>query len=249
MFLCQQEKQKKPKNDLRFFFFLLVSLFWSEVSLLSTLPSYFLHFSQVCLFFSSEPMNLCTWRVCPLASVFHFSMQSSIWLPAPTLSCECSGDAPLPSQQLVCFPPYATRREWGLAIFGRLRGEKILHPDVMQFEEHKNVPYFSLPWQWPVLLRGHVWKGFVGRAGGGGTSSRAHGGSGSVPSWFNMVIKGHLFLSGHKASDLWQSDRWISGSELDKKKRGHARQRDALTRRRLALTCAGMFPRDRPDRI
>lgn len=208
---------KKSKNDLRFFFFLLVSLFWSEVSLLSTLPSYFLHFSQVCLFFSSQPVNLCTWRVCPLASVFHFSMQSSIWLPAPTLSCECSGYAPLPSQQLVCFPPYATRREWGLAIFGRLRGEKILHPDVMQFEEHKNVPYFSLLWQWPVLLRGHVWKEFVGRGEQAaelmeGVEVFRHG-----PTWW---LKAICFCQGTK---LWTSGRVIDelvGVNWIKKKEG-----------------------------
>lgn len=45
-----------------------------------------------------------------------------------------------------------------------------------------------------------------------------------------VVIKGHLFLSEHKASDFSQCDRWISGSELDK--RGHTHQWNALTPRR-----------------
>lgn len=40
----------------------------------------------------------------------------------------------------------------------------------------------------------------MGEWGGGGTNSR----SGRVPSWSGTAIKGHLFLSGHKASDSWQ---------------------------------------------
>lgn len=42
------------------------------------------------------------------------------------------GNAVLPSHQLVCFPPYATHREWSITILGHLKWGKILHPAVMQ---------------------------------------------------------------------------------------------------------------------
>lgn len=67
-------------------------------------------------------------------------------------------------------------------------------------------------------------RGFIGWGSGegGGTNSR----SGRVPSWSGTAIKGHLFLSGHKASDSWQGviDELAGGVWM---KGGH--QRDALT--------------------
>lgn len=163
------------------------------------------------------------------------------------------GNARLPSHRLVCFPPYATHGEWSLTILSHLRGENT-PPRSYAISKHKNVPYFFHG----LFKNGQrysratcgVHVGFVGRARRTHSSGREWKCSVMVEHGRLVVIRDHLFLSEHKASAISLCDRWISGSELDKRiKGGHAHQWDTLTPRRWVITCAGMFFHHRPDQI
>lgn len=160
------------------------------------------------------------------------------------------GNSRSPSQQLVCFPPYATHREWELTISRHFGGENTL-PRSYAIQKHKNVPFLSFFFKKNLLFKNGqrssgAWRFHEG-VGWIGTRSREWKCSVMAECECLVVIRGHLFLSDHKASDFSHCDRWISGSELDK--RGHAPQWNALTMRHPTITCSKTFFSDRPDLI
>lgn len=215
----------------------LLPWFWVYIcdivtSALSWRPSCSMHLLFLWLsgfpFSGFQHTNLCSGRVCPrLASVFHSVTEKAacshtdLW----TETWSSRGNTHLPSHQHVCFPPYTTRREWNLTILRHLRGENT-PPRSYAIYKHKkkNVPYFFHG----LFKNGKhssratcgVREGFVGRTQQTHSLGREWKCSVMVERWRLVVIRDHLFLSEHKAPAFSLRDRWISGSELDRKIKG-----------------------------